>query len=484
MAETESSSYYYTTALLGMAAALGHALLTHWGVVDVAAWAQKLLWRRYITVNVEEEDQDGASINELFSAVQLHLSHSAAFRTARNLDAAFPKGATALSLTLGAHDRLSDTFQGCQVWWVHKATERKHPPGLSLGRSRAPNLHRMDEKRSLCLVLHSKDKHLILPAYLDHILARAKSLTLRRKERLLYTNMKSHAYMIWGGRRSVWASLPFKHPATFDTLAIDPHLKKKIMEDLTNFSQGEAFYQRAGRAWKRGYLLYGPPGTGKSTLIAAMANFLQYDIYDLELTEVTSNAHLRNLLIKTSNKSIIVIEDIDCSLHLTDTTSRRKNERRPSPHEDGDDDDDEDDERPPWSKRSQVTLSGLLNFTDGLWSCCGDERIFVFTTNHIDKLDPALVRSGRMDMHIHLSYCTYEAFRLLSANYICVSEHELFERVQAAMADASVQITPAEVTEVLTRERTNPRAALECLLEELQMRKTKGTQLSELEDAT
>jgi chaperone BCS1 len=49
---------------------------------------------------------------------------------------------------------------------------------------------------------------------------------------------------------------------------------------------------------------------------------------------------------------------------------------------------------------NSITLTGLLNFNDGLWSCCGSERIFVFTTNHIEKLDPALLRSGRMDMHI------------------------------------------------------------------------------------
>ncbi|KAI5081332.1 hypothetical protein GOP47_0004515, partial [Adiantum capillus-veneris] len=401
--------------------------------VDVAVgWVQKLIWRRrYVSLQVEEQDGSATVINELFLAVQLYLRHSPAFHTAHNLNAAFPKGATSISLTLAAHDPLYDTFQGRPVWWILKSTERKHPPGLTQYSHRSDiTAHRPDEKRSLCLVLLHKDKSLILPAYLQHILERAKSLSLQRRERLLYTNMKSHMYMVWGGRRSLWASVPFKHPSTFDTLAIfDPLIKKKIIEDLTNFAQGEAFYRRAGRAWKRGYLLYGPPGTGKSSMIAAMANFLQYDIYDLELTEVTSNAHLRNLLIKTSNKSIIVIEDIDCSLYLTDTISRAQGSinRRFCHDEDEDCDDDDDDERPPQRKLSHVTLSGLLNFTDGLWSCCSDERLFIFTTNHIDKLDPALVRSGRMDMHIHLSYCTYEAFNILAANYLSLSEHKLFE---------------------------------------------------------
>ncbi|EFJ25338.1 hypothetical protein SELMODRAFT_413949 [Selaginella moellendorffii] len=60
----------------------------------------------------------------------------------------------------------------------------------------------------------------------------------------------------------------------------------------------------------------GPPGTGKSSLISAIANYTQYDVYDMELTEVKSNADLRKLLMGISNKAIIMIEDINCSLEL------------------------------------------------------------------------------------------------------------------------------------------------------------------------
>uniref|UniRef100_A0A0A9DZB1 Mitochondrial chaperone BCS1 n=1 Tax=Arundo donax TaxID=35708 RepID=A0A0A9DZB1_ARUDO len=63
-------------------------------------------------------------------------------------------------------------------------------------------------------------------------------------------------------------------------------------------------------------LLYGPPGTGKSSLIAAMANHLRFDIYDLELSEVRSNSDLRRLLVGMSNRAILVIEDIDCTIEL------------------------------------------------------------------------------------------------------------------------------------------------------------------------
>lgn len=88
---------------------------------------------------------------------------------------------------------------------------------------------------------------------------------------------------------------------------MDHKLKQSIIDDLNMFIKRNDYYKKIGKAWKRGYLLYGPPGTGKSSLIAAMANHLRFDIYDLELTAVTSNSDLRRLLVGMGNRSILVI---------------------------------------------------------------------------------------------------------------------------------------------------------------------------------
>ncbi len=101
---------------------------------------------------------------------------------------------------------------------------------------------------------------------------------------------------------------------TFEKLAMDPELKQGIMDDLDRFVRRKKYYKSVGKAWKRGYLLYGPPGTGKSSLIAAMANYLKFDIYDLELSQVYNDSNLRRILMSTSNRSILAIEDIDCSV--------------------------------------------------------------------------------------------------------------------------------------------------------------------------
>jgi chaperone BCS1 len=46
--------------------------------------------------------------------------------------------------------------------------------------------------------------------------------------------------------------------------------------------------------------------------------------------------------------------------------------------------------------QSSVTFSGFLNALDGVAS--GEERIIFMTTNHVDKLDAALIRPGRVDL--------------------------------------------------------------------------------------
>ncbi|GLU21455.1 hypothetical protein SLE2022_375930 [Rubroshorea leprosula] len=76
------------------------------------------------------------------------------------------------------------------------------------------------------------------------------------------------------------------------------------------------------------------------------------------------------------------------------------------------------------SGSSKGTLSGLLNFIDVLWSACGGVRLIVFTTNYVEKLDPALIRRGRMDKHIELSYCRFEVFKVLAENYLNVESHQ------------------------------------------------------------
>lgn len=301
------------------------------------------------------------------------------------------------------------------------------------------------------LTFHKRHRKQVEGEYLKHILGEGRAVTVQRRQRRLFTNSPSNNW--YGYRSSVWTHVAFEHPATFDTIGMDPGKKREIIDDLVTFREGKEYYKQIGKAWKRGYLLYGPPGTGKSSMIAAIANYMEYDVYDLELTAVKTNTELRKIFIETTGKSIIVIEDIDCSLDLTGKRKEKKKEK----------DDEENEQKPPGMEQkdesSKLTLSGLLNFIDGLWSACGGERIVIFTTNHIEKLDAALIRRGRMDMHIEMSYCSFEAFKVLAKNYLGVEKHDLFDNIRTLLSE--VNMTPADVAEglMLKKSRNNDVAA-------------------------
>lgn len=385
----------------------------------------------YIKISIHEYAGDRLKRSEAYAAVEAYLSINSS-KCAKRLKAEMAKDCSNLVLSMDEYERVKDEFQGIQVWWV---SSKVMPPLQSM--------YPQQERRYYRLTFHKRYRGIISEVYLKHVMQQGKEIRVRNRQRKLYTNGSGNKWQIY--KQTMWNHIVFEHPATFETLAMEPAKKQEIIEDLVTFSKSKDFYARIGKAWKRGYLLYGPPGTGKSTMIAAMANLLNYDVYDLELTAVKDNTELRKLLIETSSKSIIVIEDIDCSLELT---GQRNKKEEKSPDEDKEKSEKEaGKEHHKEETSSKVTLSGLLNFIDGLWSASGGERLIVFTTNYVEKLDPALIRRGRMDKHIELSYCSFEAFKVLSRNYLRLEAHPLFDKIESLMKET--KITPADVAESL-----------------------------------
>ncbi|KAK3437679.1 hypothetical protein EUGRSUZ_C02302 [Eucalyptus grandis] len=323
---------------------------------------------------------DGVNTNELYNAVQLYLSSFVSTSTCRlSLTRTINSSATTFGLSNDGY--INDVFDGVAVQWEHVVQRQPHT---------------FSGQRCFTLQIRKRDKNLILDSYLDYIMDKANDIRRKNQQRLIYTNTLGRSL---DSRGQPWDSVPFKHPSNFDTLAMDPDRKRNIMEDLSNFTAGQALYRQTGGAWKRRYLLYGLPGTGKSSTIAAMANFLYYDIYVLELTQVRSKSELLNLLMKTSSKSIIVIEDIDRLVNLSKRSKMPQVTTPLSYYHPGS----SDSVRSLEDGNNAITLWELLHFPDGLWSCCGSERIFIYTTSHFEKLDPALLESSRMDMQICMS---------------------------------------------------------------------------------
>ncbi|KAM1047827.1 hypothetical protein ACFX13_027681 [Malus domestica] len=382
------------------------------------------------------EESSGMSRNQVYEAAEVYLCTKISSNTERIRVSKSPKGKN-LTIRLEKGEKLVDFYEGIELKWKFLCTDSKqNNPNDPSPRS---------EKRYFELTFHMMHKEKVLGCYVPYVLERADAMKDEERVLKMYTLNANYPY---NGIK--WESINLEHPATFETLAMDQELKNAVIDDLNRFVKRKEFYKKVGRAWKRGYLLYGPPGTGKSSLVAAMANYLKFDVYDLQLANVLRDSDLRKLLLGTANRSILVIEDIDCTVDLPD--------RR---HTDGKKQHD-----------VQLTLSGLLNFIDGLWSSCGDERIIIFTTNHKDRLDPALLRPGRMDMHIHMSYCTYHGFKLLASNYLDIhNHHHLYGEIQDLLKET--EVTPAHVAEELMKSE-DVDTALEGLVKLLKRKKLEG----------
>ncbi|KAL8118063.1 AAA-ATPase At3g50940-like [Apium graveolens] len=373
-------------------------------------------------------EYEGIESNEIYDAAVVYLGSKVSPST-RRLKVTKPEHESSISLAMERNEEVLDTFNGIQFKWTW-VCETLQQPNTYYNRNQMRSSR--SEVRYFELTFHYKDQEWALNSYLPFVLKEAKEKKQEMKTLKIFTIDSEDSYSL----SDSWQSVGLDHPATFETLAMDVELKESVMKDLERFVQRREKYRKIGKAWKRGYLLYGPPGTGKSSLIAAMANYLKFDIYDLELTDLKRNSELRKLLIATANRSILVVEDIDCNIELRERVSAAK-EVQPA------------DKESDHEEASKVTLSGFLNFIDGLWSSCGDERIIIFTTNHKEKLDPALLRPGRMDMHIHMSYCTPCGFRILANNYLDVKDHKLFGEIEDLIR--TTEVTPAEVAEQLLK---------------------------------
>lgn len=374
------------------------------------------------------EEDDGMTRNEVYDAAEVYLSTKIGPNNDHLRISKAPQE-KALTIQFQNGEEIVDHYDGVSLHWYFVSVAESSSSSSSSLHGGGESQRWGTVRRYFELRFDKKHKEVVLSSYLPFVLDSSKAIKDSEKALKLFT--LSGSYMYGGG--SMWESVNLEHPATFDKLAMDPAQKKAVMDDLDRFVRRKEFYKRVGRAWKRGYLLYGPPGTGKSSLVAAIANYLRFDIYDLQLANIMRDRDLRKMLLATSNRSILVIEDIDCSVELP--------ERRDLPVEGR-----------KQADVQQLTLSGLLNFIDGLWSSCGDERIIIFTTNHKEKIDQALLRPGRMDLHVHMSYCTPDGFRLLAANYLGVTaadRAQLFDEIDSLMATA--QATPAEVAEELMK---------------------------------
>jgi hypothetical protein len=182
----------------------------------------------------------------------------------------------------------------------------------------------------------------------------------------------------WNVNHEYWQNSKEVTARSLDSVYLQKEVKNGLQEDITEFLSADtkAFYTGHGIPYRRSYLFYGPPGTGKTSCIQALGGHWRRNICFLQPSHPKmSDDTLKEAFERLPGKAIVVLEDID-ALFNRDRSGN--------------------------ISRSSITFSGLLNALDGVGKNeCGN--IVIMTSNHRERLDPALVRHGRVDMHVEFA---------------------------------------------------------------------------------
>lgn len=255
--------------------------------------------------------------------------------------------------------------------------------------------------------------------------ARQSFLTTAKKEAQIYAS-------VW----SCWQKINPVPPRPLDSVLLPGDTTADLVADVREFLTARTWYNERGIPYRRGYLFYGVPGAGKSSLIGALAANLGLHLYVLNIGSVNSDQCLANLLATVEDDAIILLEDIDAAVRGRELTDAGGNSNH--------------------NGQNGITFSGLLNALDGV---AAREGCLVFmTTNHIERLDPALIRPGRVDVKVHFDYATREQIVRMFLRFY--PEESLQEAEKFAMRCGDIrQVSMAQLQQHFLKFKHSPSEA-------------------------
>lgn len=281
--------------------------------------------------------------------------------------------------------------------------------------------------------------------------------------------------------------------------------RETLITRINLFKNNKKWYDDRGIPYTLGLMLYGEPGCGKTSTIKAVAKVLNRHIINVQLSHIRTGTQLKKLfydekvhIIERENdvnvkhhtinipidKRLYVIEDIDA---MTDIIKRRDVENEPTvrpfqqnnqfpgmapinesvdvnqllsgirEQENNDSDSDDDMFKKKKKNKDPITLSSLLNILDGTLEIPG--RVLIITTNHPEKIDPALIRPGRIDMQIH--------YKKANRHIICQMFKSFYDKnipINSVKRLPDYHWTPAQVNAIMFRNFFHPEEALKELL--------------------
>ncbi len=212
----------------------------------------------------------------------------------------------------------------------------------------------------------------------------------------------------------------------------DPSQVERLLADARRFLGSATWYASRGIPYRRGYLLHGPPGTGKTSLVTALAGELGLPIYAASLASARlSDDTFAESLASAAPRCLLLLEDVDAAFVQRESGGG-----------------------------GGLSFSGLLNALDGV--AAQEGRMLFLTTNHPDRLDPALVRPGRVDVRVPFRLCSIEQM-VSYANHFYREQGGLAADLEAALVDVvpSEAVSVAELQGALMQHPDDPANAVE-----------------------
>lgn len=202
----------------------------------------------------------------------------------------------------------------------------------------------------------------------------------------------------------------------FDTV-FTPH-KDILISHLDKWRNNKEIYKQHGLNYKTGILLEGPPGTGKSSLAKVIASYMNYNLY-----VITDAASVKSIASRIKENSVLLIEDIDCTLDINRDEIDSSDDNGSIKYEE---------------INGKAMLGNILNILDGVAS--PENVIFVITTNCVDKLDEALIRKGRVDLKLHIGNLEYKEAYDMCKSFDIDTPNDLLD-------DISMPVNPSVLQE-------------------------------------
>ena len=145
--------------------------------------------------------------------------------------------------------------------------------------------------------------------------------------------------------------------------------KQEIIDAVEKFESEKSIYIKNGWDYKMNMLFFGGGGLGKTSFVKALAHHTKRKLWYINIASM-ENSSLLNAFSQIEPNSIILFDDIDIGMAKRDSKMMDQG----------------------------VSLSTLFSIFQG--SLTKENIVLIATTNFIDKLDPVLIRDGRIDLKV------------------------------------------------------------------------------------